>query len=162
MLDLFFKLRDVKHESINLGRPLQEDLAFKVGSEGELFLLHALLELSMGNFTPVLEQSVHLLTVQGVPSVGLLARLALVDGEIFAPSFPDDSLGKKIAFLCKEAGKTTVLLLMHSTELFCILCLRLNRHIHFNKPIVTSGRILIIVELVLTHVTSTHVAVLLK
>ena len=114
----------------------------------------------MGHLSPVLEKPVHLLTMKSVACVGLLSRLALVDSKVLAPGFPDNPLGKEITLLREETIQAAVLLFLHPSKLLLVFCLRLYRHIHLNKPVVASRRVLIVVELVLTHVATSHVTVL--
>ena len=53
-----------------------------------------------------------------------------------------------------------MLLFLESFEVPCVVRLRIDCHVHLNEAVVTAGRILVIIELVFTHVTATHTAVL--
>ena len=135
-------------------------MALQVGSESELLLLHASLELGMSHSPPILEQSVHLHTMQGVPGVGLLARLALIDGKVCTPCLPDLSLGEQVTLLSEEAIQAAVLLLVYASQLFIVITLSFDSHVHLNESIIASRRVLIVIALVLTHVDASHFAIL--
>ena len=114
----------------------------------------------MSDRPPILEQSVHLHAMQGVPGVCLLARLALVDGKVCAPCLPDLSLGEQVTLLSEEAIQAAVLLLVYASQLFGVVSLSLDSHVHLNESVVASRRVLVIIALVLTHVDASHFAIL--
>ena len=49
---------------------------------------------------------------------------------------------------------------MQSIKLAHMVFLGIDRHVHLLKAIVTAGRVLIVVQLVLAHIPSTHATVL--
>ena len=129
-------------------------------SKGILLPVEALFELHVGYSAPRGEEAHKLFAIQCVTSICGQSSLALVDAEVEAPGFPHGALAEQVVLRCEEAGKTALLLLLDSLEVLRIVDLSLNSHVHFDQPVITSARVMVIVDLVLTHVASTHITIL--
>ena len=66
LLDPFFKFSCVEKKSVNLGRPLNEDLTFKLSAESGSLILKTCLELRLDDTTPGHEKARNFLAVQRV------------------------------------------------------------------------------------------------
>lgn len=160
LLDFVLKLAYVEDECVNFGRPLNKDLAFQICPEDLLFGDHACFEFRMGDRAPRPKNAIQLLAVQSVTHVGLAPGLPLVHAEIELPSFPHGLNSEHVGLLLEESVEAAFLLLHRLLQVFAVVFLALDGHVHFDEPVFATGRVLVVIQLVLGHVATAHAVVL--